>query len=205
MTPVPLLDESTLAGFLAGTLAPDERDRVMHALAQDAEARELLSMASDMLAEASPPPLRKPRGQRRASDRGAERFGKRARRTVVAATLAIFVAVGVTLSLSLPDDSVRAQYLSPEDWRQTIEVHDADALAWQAVPDAESYRLVVWSIGEADPVVRFETTATELRDDPAAPDLTMLSQNTDHVIRIYALDSRGRSLLDSGNLPLRAD
>ena len=85
MTTPSLIDEYTLASFIAGTLSEKDREAVMMCLLTNEDARECLHMACEALAAArqtEPPPAYEPFLPRVAVPSPAFRTDRPARRSV---------------------------------------------------------------------------------------------------------------------------
>lgn len=207
-----VIDEHTLAAFIAGTLPKNRRDEVITYLAGNSDAREVLQMAYDALetaqdstlyAEGPSSPAKQrtgtpPRRGDRASGtsdflRGAGRY--------VAATMIVF-AIGIVLRLAFgpPTDALRSP-LSRESEILRVQVDAAagPSFTWSAVENAYLYRIVVWDPSAARVVGQYETRDSDLgAGNPIVDDLaTKLGSGDPYTLRIDAIDAQNRLIRSS--------
>ena len=200
-----VIDEYTLAAFIAGTLTKKRRQEVIDYLAGNADAREVLHMAYQALGAAqagdedgeSASLLRPSRKADRTAARRLSRIRDVGR--YVAATAIVF-AVGIVLRLAFgpPTDALRSPL--PRD-AQGVEVTVAAGpeFDWSAVPNAYQYRIVIWDPLEARVVGQYETADSEIeRGDPIISDLQpKLRKGDQYTLRIDAIDAQNRLIRSS--------
>lgn len=214
----PIIDESTLAAFMAGTLPPRQRREVAARLAEDPRMREVLSMAMRALDAAQeevpvgvpdvvrpPVPLRRmetpaPAEARRPRRLRLLRFG----RYVAAAVVVAVVGLGVwrAFAPSSPTEPVRT-LRGEEAGPLTLTLPaslDALDLAWEAVPGADHYEVVVWDLEAAETVARFQVETHRIgAETPIARTLqALLEAGRPYAVRVDALDAANRLLRSSG-------
>lgn len=209
----PPIDEYSLAAFLAGGLPDDRRAQIIEYLAENADARELVCMArvaldavDEPLDDAPPPDALPSRAHTRAArpHRVASMFGKGSR-YALAACILLLVGFGAYLGRSslqqvfrTPTDTFRdGSTDAPLDAHVTVT--PALAFEWPAVPEANSYRLYIFDVEDADLVTRHVTGATRLGpDDAFVRSLdTLLTAGRAYSLRIEALDAQNRILRSS--------
>ncbi|MEX0600762.1 MAG: hypothetical protein WD021_08310 [Rhodothermales bacterium] len=221
-----VIDEYTLAAFLAGTLGDDEREEVVEYLAGNSDAREVVRMAADALQAARSSGADDPAARDRTS--AEKKFAGRrpARRTIarserrsrpgwmegakryVAATLFVFV-VGMILRLSFgpPTDALRST-TSRSGAELTVDVSlPGPSIEWPEVENAYKYRLVVWDIDEARVAGTYET----MEEHVAASDSIMQTMREDlspgraYSLRVDAIDPQNRLIRSSSTVDFVLD
>lgn len=210
-----VIDEYTLAAFIAGSLTEQRRAEVVAYLADNADARELLHMAYEALeaARATPadaddtrPHDRPARPSTRSSDRGAVRrpafrlMGLS--RYVVATVVVISVGLGLRITFGPPTDALRSP-LPAQSGEMSLQISPASlTFQWQRVPDAYQYRLVFWDPQEARVVARHETSNTALTERDAFVQTLreQLVPGQSYTIRIDAVDEENRLIQSSPSL-----
>lgn len=214
-----MIDEHTLAAFIAGTLPKHRRDEVVTYLAGNSDARELLQMAYEALEAAQDAevegtrrsPLSRRRGDIPSSKRdrtaAPRRFVQGAGR-YVAATVIVF-AIGIVLRLAFgpPTDALRSPLPSEAGaLRVQVDLADAPALSWSAVENAYQYRIVVWDPTEAQVVGQYQTREADLgAEHPVVTDLREKLRSGDpYTLRIDAIDAQNRLIRSSETLSFMA-
>lgn len=214
-----LMDEYTLAAFIAGTLPPKQREEVIRYLTENADARELLQMAHDAL-EASRQTDEMEELPRVTGDRPLQRPPRRAdRRSVpaarrmqglsryVVATVVVFtIGLGLRVAFGPPTDALRSP-IPPEAPQLSVRVSPADLeFQWSRIPDAYHYRLVFWDPQEARVVAQHETPTHRIEgDDAFASDLReRLVAGQTYTLRIDAVDAQNRLIQSSETVQFRA-
>lgn len=205
-----VIDEYTLAAFLAGTLTEKRRQEVIKYLAVNRDAREVLHMAAEALEAArtgdpvdpSPSVLRTPTMRRRSKEpeRRLPRTWIRGPGRYAAATVFVFV-VGMVLRLAFapPSDVLRSP-LDRSGPQIRIEVSvPGPTLAWSAVENAYRYRLVVWDQQQARVAGQYETSDNELgRTHAVVHELREdLQRGSTYTLRIDAIDAQNRLVQSS--------
>ena len=199
------LDESVLADFLAGRLSPARRAEVVQLLAQSASARERLCLAHACLeaaeapasvpARPAPARVRLPVPSRPAAPR------RHTRRVLarVAAAGALLVGTLAVLRIASPGtDPVRTAETAPA--ALAVDVAPTSlAIAWNAVPVADRYEVMVWDEGAAREVATEQAAGTRLDGDGAFARLlrTRLEPGRRYAVRVVAYDAEGRQLAAS--------
>lgn len=200
-------DEYLLAAFLADTLPDAQRHHVAAQLADSAEARELMCMAYEMMETPvadEPLSVLTPVPDRGALSAPMARRMPRPTRFAPYLALAVLIfSLGVTLRLAMnpAPDALRSQSpMQPHSLAVEV-VTPALQVQWTPVPDAYTYRLVIWDPQAARVVAEHETAATLLSgDDPFIQELyPMLGTEQSYTLRIDAIDARNR-LLESSEL-----
>ena len=206
--PPDYIDEYTLADFIAGNLTGKQHADVIAYLANNADARELLRLASAALEEAknlqelaeteSHGFLRAPFR----SDRMAVRsplFYRRIKRYAVATLMVFAVGIGLRLLFFPVSDPLRNGG-NLEILDVSIHVNQQDLqFEWTGVEDAFRYRLVVWDVLEAHVVGRYETRSTYLdrENDFIIELLERLEPGRTYTLRIDAVDAQNRMIRSS--------
>lgn len=214
-----VIDEHTLAAFIAGTLPKNRREEVIAYLAGNSDAREVLKMAYDALEAAqevnqsgdvrSTPPRFRGGAAARKSDRSATRGGLlRGAGRYVAATVIVFT-IGIVLRLTFgpPTDALRTPLpRESENLQVQVDVADGPVFAWSMVDNAYHYRIVVWDPGEARVVSQYETRDSELGSDhPVVNDLMpRLRSGSSYTLRIDAVDAQNRLIRSSESIEFEA-
>ena len=204
------LDEYTLAAFLNGTLSEEQHRDVLVYLADSGEAREVVCMAQDAMEAAREPvtePFALPAASPKLAPRPARDPSRPAlalvhwQRYAVAATVLVLMVMGLYAALPGTTDTLRGG-----DDTNTLAVQlDAVTLemSWTALPDAYSYRMVVWDVEAAESIARQEVRTTHLGEtDAIVQDLrTHLERGRAYEIRIDALDAENRVIRQADLLP----
>ncbi|ARA93049.1 hypothetical protein AWN76_007685 [Rhodothermaceae bacterium RA] len=210
------IDEYTLAAFIAGTLSEERRREVIAYLAEHPEARTLLHMAVEAMDAATEPaaptepapaadddardgadrsPLPRPTPTRR--DHPAR---PRSRGRYLTLSLALVLAgIGIGILLTPPIDGTRTPHLA-EDARLVVDVDQPElAFSWNAIPNAEVYRIVVWDPEGVRIVAEHETAETELdADSPFMRALReRLAAGHRYSLRVDALNAQRRQIQSS--------
>lgn len=210
-----LIDEYTLAAFIAGTLSKQRRDEVIAYLAENAEARELLHMAYQAMETARQ--TDEIAGPARVADRPAHLPAREADRTparpalrrlhglsrYVVATVVVFtIGLGLRLAFGPPTDALRSP-LPAQSSELTVQVSPSDLVfTWNHIPDAYQYRVVIWDPQEARVVARHETATTRLDEESAfVRELrAQLADDHTYTIRIDAVDAQNRLIQSSESI-----
>ncbi|MEX0747534.1 MAG: hypothetical protein WD275_05985, partial [Rhodothermales bacterium] len=164
-----VIDEYTLAAFIAGTLTKQRRQEVIEYLAGNADAREVLQMAYAALSaaqnsenDAEPVSLLRPA---RRSDRTAvaKLFRLREASRYIAATAIVF-AIGIVLRLAFgpPTDALRSPLTRDGQGLEVSVTGPGPEFDWPSVPNAYQYRIVVWDPLEARVVGQYSTSESEI-------------------------------------------
>lgn len=205
------LDEYTLAAFLSGTLSDEQHREVIAYLSINEEARELVCMAQDAL-EAAREPVTEPFALPAASLKPAAppqpaRAPARSaqsrvhlKRFAVTAVVLIALTIGWQLTFT-GTDTLRG---SEDASTLTIEIDDATmAMSWNALPDAYSYKVVVWDVEAAEIVARTEVRATQVEEtDPFVRQLRdQLLDTRLYEVRITAYNTENRMIQRTDLLP----
>ena len=199
-----VIDEYTLAAFIAGTLTKKRRQEVIDYLAGNADAREVLHMAYQALGAAqagdqdeSASLLRPSRSADRPAARRLSRIRDIGR--YVAATAIVF-AVGIVLRMAFgpPTDALRSP-LPRNVQGVDVTVTAGPEFDWSAVPNAYQYRVVIWDPMEARVVGQYETADSEIESgDPIIRDLQpKLRKGDQYTLRIDAIDAQNRLIRSS--------
>jgi hypothetical protein len=214
-----LMDEYTLAAFIAGTLPPDQRHEVIKYLTENPDARELLRMAHEAL-EASRQTdefdevahtkvdrslHRPPRRQDRRPIAAARRM-QGLSRYVVATVVVFAIGLGLRLAFGPPTDALRSPI--PADAPQlSVRVNASDlSFQWNRIPDTYHYRLVFWDPQEARVVAQHETLVNRLegRDEFVNDLRERLVAGQMYSLRIDAVDAQNRLIQSSETVQFRA-
>lgn len=206
-----IIDEYTLAAFIAGTLPEQRRSEVVAYLAENADARELLHMAYEALQashvteeaapprpdEPAPPTVREPdRGAVWRPARRLQGLGRYAVATVVVFT----VGLGLRLAFGPPTDALRSP-LPAQAGEMAVQVSPSDlTIEWSPVADAYEYRIVVWDPQQARVVTRSETSAHQSDAAFAAELRQKLAAGHTYTLRIDAVDAQNRLLQSSASI-----
>lgn len=212
-----VIDEYTLAAFLAGTLPEARQQEVIEYLAANPDAREVLQMAAEALEAARSGDVEEPMkdasaSQRQVRSRPARR--KRHRSWVqgagryVAATLFVFV-VGIVLRLSFgpPTDALRSP-LSRSGTEMQVDVSTpGPAIQWPNVANAYRYRIVIWDPQEARVAGEYETTAHIIEPDDSVSSRMRdeLVAGREYALRIDAIDAQNRLVRSSETVDFRLE
>lgn len=197
------LDEYTLAAFLSGTLPEEKHREVLRHLTDNEEARELVCMAQDAmeaarepvtepfaLPEVSSKPTAAPQPARAPARPALSLF--RWKPYAVAAMILVMLTIGLQVGLFDNTDTLRG---GEEASALIIQVDDQTlAMSWNALPDAYSYRVVVWDVAAAESVARHELRATQLNaTDPFVQELhKQLESGHEYEVRVDAQDDENR-------------
>lgn len=201
-----VIDEYTLAAFIAGTLTKQRRQEVIEYLAGNADAREVLQMAYAALSaaqnsenDAEPVSLLRPA---RRSDRTAvaKLFRLREASRYIAATAIVF-AIGIVLRLAFgpPTDALRSPLTRDGQGLEVSVTGPGPEFDWPSVPNAYQYRIVVWDPLEARVVGQYSTSESEIDStDPIVRDLQpKLRKGDSYTLRIDAIDAQNRLIRSS--------
>lgn len=205
-----VMDEYTLAAFMAGTLSPERREDVALYLSNNADARELLQMAYEAL-EASrdqdldfelpevegvlPAQIRPDRVPTQLS----RRFHSGMARFAAAAVFVFAVGMGLRVSLGPPTDALRSRQADDVLTLSVATSADDPVVHWNQVPDAYQYRVVFWDPQAAEVVGRHETSSTRLDQGDAFIE-SIRTQATDgrsYTVRVDAYDAQNRLIQTS--------
>lgn len=198
------LDEYTLAAFLAGTLSEEKHRDVLQYLVANDEARELVCMAQDAM-EAAREPVTEPftlpevTSKPTAAPRPARSPAQPTLSLVRWKPFAVAAMVLVVLTIGLQQTSLfdRTDTLRGTEEASALTVHvnaQTLAMSWTALPDAYSYRVVVWDVEAAESVARHELRTTELDEtDPFVQQLhDQLEAGREYEVRIDVRDDENR-------------
>lgn len=136
-----IIDEQTLAGYLAGDLPPARRRQVTRYLAENEEARELVLVARELLDD---------QGWRSLPDDGLFTLRRLRLAVWIAGITMLVAAVAVTLLLAVRFReealAVRTRPAGVEDasWSADLTVQSG-RLRWDAIPGA-TYAVVFWDV-----------------------------------------------------------
>ncbi len=187
------VNDALLAGFLAGTLTPDQRTHVVRYLAENTEAREVLRLAYQALHASDQPavlraPARPPVRHARPRVPAIARY---------ALLLAVVFSGGaiVRATLAPGTDELRSTTGTTADGALRP-VLRGDAIQWAPVGEAVAYELVLWDPQEARVIARVKTT--QPRTDAAfAKVLRDLPSGRSVAMRVDAFDIENRLLASS--------
>lgn len=213
-------DEYTLAAFMAGSLSDERRQEVIAYLAENAEARELLVMAYQALdasedgtplpfdvpafPQATPQPVAPaPDRAPRVQDRTARRFTWK-RMSRYAATFVVVFALGVSLRLVVgpPTSDTSSDFPGPvRDGTEQVGLNltfEQDLIfSWNALEEANEYRLVVMDVATAEIMANHTTKANRLDSNDAFIQSlkTQLTPGKTYSLSIDARDMANNPLL----------
>lgn len=212
------VDEYTLAAFLAGTLAEEQRREVAAFLAENSDARELLCMAQEAMetaerpsvAEPIPlpsalteetapsllpttPPLPRPAGSRGPVLRNP--IFRIATMGLLVIVLSVALHVGWKLSTT---DALRGTRTGEEQLEVRVST-PALQFEWNEVKDAYYYRLVIFDVEHAEVVAEHSTKSTRVgRNDAFVLSLYReLTPGRLYSARIDAFDIQNRTIQSS--------
>lgn len=205
-----VIDEYTLAAFLASTLSEARRQEVIAYLADNPDAREVLRMAVDALdaarngnpVESSSIPFRAPTLDRRSKKptrRPPRRWLHGPGRYAAAAVFVFVVGVALRLTFGPPTDALRSP-LQRSGSQLRIEVSvPGPTIEWSTVENAYRYRLVVWDQQQARVAGQYETSDTEIGVTHAVVQELRgaLQPGSTYVLRIDAIDAQNRLVQSS--------
>ncbi len=211
----PVIDEYTLAAFLAGTLAQQRREEVIDYLAANPDARDVLRMAAGAF-EAARGVGRVETGRGVGAVAAARRsvrirrsrrpqHGSRPSRATeagryLAATVFVgFVGIALGLSFGPPTDALRSPLERSGSEMQVELSVPGPSLQWSAVEEVYRYRLVVWDPAEARVAGAYETSGSKLEaDHPIVREMHRdLEAGRRYMLRIDAIDARNRLIRSS--------
>lgn len=187
------VNDSLLAGFLAGTLAPAQRTHVVRYLAENPEAREVLRLAHQALHASDQPALS------RAPARPPVRHG-RPRVPALARYALLFALVFsggaiVRVAMGPASDDLR-NTPGETDAASLRPVLRGETLQWHPVQEAVAYELVLWDPQEARVLHRLKTTQPRTDADFATA-FRALPQGRTVAVRVDAFDAENRLLASS--------
>lgn len=187
------VNDSLLAGFLAGTLTPDQRTHVVRYLADNAEAREVLRLAHQAL-HASEQPTMMQAPSRPPVRHARHRVPALARYALV---LALVFSGGAILRVMVwpATDELRSQPGQVEG-PALRPVLQGSALQWAPVAEATAYELVLWDPQEARVLHRVQTAQTRT-DEAFARVFQALPPGRTVAVRVDAFDAQNRLLASS--------
>ncbi|HYE59262.1 MAG TPA: hypothetical protein VD948_12190 [Rhodothermales bacterium] len=185
------VNDSLLAGFLAGTLTPDQRTHVVRYLADNVEAREVLRLAHQALHASDQPvqaPSRPPVRHARPRVPALARYALLLALVFSGGALIRVVTNPGTDELRSRPGETAASALKP--------VLRGDALQWAPVEEAAAYELVLWDPQEARVLHRVKTTETRT-DETFAAAFRALPVTRTVAVRVDAFDAENRLLASS--------
>ena len=208
----PSIDAHTLAAYIAGTLDDERRRAVTEHLARHPGDREWLHMAlearaaaqheADAASVSAPqlPPADTAATERSKPSAAPARPARRNRRRhwLLGAVATVVLLAGLSIVLVPPSDTIRTTVAEDVPLAVTVEA-DPLAVRWEPVPDAYSYRIVVWDPAAAVLVAEHTTDEPHLAaDDAFLVELQpRLSSGGTYEVRIDAIDVRNRLLRSS--------
>lgn len=210
-----VIDEHTLAAFIAGTLPKSRREEVITFLAGNSDACELLQMAYDALEAAHDANLRRvvqstepgiragthSRHSGRAAAKSSPHPG--AGRHVAAAAIVFTIGMVLRIAFGPPTDAMPSSFpIDSENLQVEIRLAEGPTITWSALDNAYAYRIVVSDLASAGNVGRYETRKSEIRrGHPVVTDLrTKLQQGQTYTLRIDAVDARNRLIRSSDTI-----
>lgn len=194
------VDDHLLAGFLAGTLTSEQRHHVVEYLARNADAREVLRLASSALdtvmpaADAPGAPAARPE---RAPVQRAVRRAPALGRYAVLTALVLTTGALLRVTLGPPADQLRSTPAQVETTVLRLRVLDGARFRWNAVAGATRYEVVVWDPAEATVVARADARGLEPDAAFAAALGGRLRAGHAYSARVDAFDDENRLLLSS--------